>query len=79
MSHHLHLFSDYHASGLANFSSHNARPVSRAIEPAPGIAEPASSALLDLSWIEPYPATQQRIARIIGVARSSVSPPKTDL
>jgi hypothetical protein len=73
MSQHLHLFSNYDSMRLADLSS----PVASAAgHPDPSIAstqdeDTDSFALLNLSWIEAYPATQQRFARIGGAIISA--------
>lgn len=72
MSRHLNLPANYAAIPPANSSSQNGKPTS-----APGvaekrieIAEPVFSTMLHKSWIESYPATQHRFARLAVATRS---------
>jgi hypothetical protein len=65
MSHHLHLFIDYHSIRLADFPAES-RPSLSPTGTGSGeeMAEPGLPALLHMSWIESHPATQQRFARV---------------
>jgi hypothetical protein len=75
MSRHLGLFLNYAAISRANFSSQDATPAAllgTGEQPTrTEIAEPVFSAILYKSWIESYPATQLRFARIAVAGRSS--------
>jgi hypothetical protein len=72
MSRHLGLFSNYAAISRPNFSSQDATPAALLEQQSRmESAEPAFSAILYKSWIESYPATQHRFARIAVAGRSS--------
>jgi hypothetical protein len=64
MSHHLHLFTDYHSIRLADFPTESRPSLSPAgTGSGEEMAELGSPALLHMSWIESHPATQQRFSR----------------
>jgi hypothetical protein len=75
MSRHFGLFSNYAAISRPNFSSQDATPAALLgtgeHRSRMEIAEPVFSAILYKSWIESYPATQHRFARIAAAGRSS--------
>jgi hypothetical protein len=68
MSRHLHLFSNYDSMRLADFTSPIGAGPKRLDESPTGVLSEAAgrvfSTLLDMSWIDDYPATQQRFSRI---------------
>jgi hypothetical protein len=73
MGKHLHLFSNYESLRLAHFSSPigGGLPMVEQSPIAPDGGDGPCPLLLDISWIEVFAATQQRMARIGRAATNS--------